>query len=99
MCVCALHGHTSVPLWHVFVIALLFIYLFIRSSCTVSVYSVQSNHYHSLLFSVRQYVYDPMKIYDPPGKPTAWGWIHDYNKENMALVKAGLTHFPDDYTP
>merc|ERR1719326_756754 len=51
--------------------------------------------------SCTQYVYDPYKIYDPPGpKPKGLCSCESYNKENMKLVEAGQTHFPEaKYVP
>jgi len=42
-----------------------------------------------------QFAFDPLKIYDPPGLKPKWaGGIFDYNKENMKLLKLGMSHFP-----
>lgn len=47
-----------------------------------------------------QYLFDPTKIYDPPGPKEPEKKCHPFyhfNKDNMKLVEAGNTHFPKDH--
>lgn len=76
------------------------------STGTVTTYYYAPTHIRWVVFadakvdpkSCTQYVFDPVKIYDPPApKSKKFVAFNNYNKENMKLVEAGHTHFPKDH--